>query len=221
MTIYSMLERWAKRCQESGLFDAFLDDSGDKTSTEANKNKSSVSRARAEKRQQVDMEIDTAIIDKQVANLLERAQAVRQQAKDYLSMGMSEMAKSQVNLYNQLYHKAVELKRKSANLALVGTQAAINQGIVEMAERVNGCLTAQDGYAERIKNAMDNIALTQMQTTRLDDLLDKIEMQNGMASEGVDELTLEDLQAEAANEIDAETNHSPLAEVMETQVDKS
>ncbi len=221
MTIYTMLERWAKRCQEAGLFEAFLSDSSNKTSTEANKAKSSVFRARAEKRQQVDMEIDTAIIDKQVANLLERAQAVRQQAKDYLAMGMSEMAKSQVNLYNQIYHKAVVLKRKSANLSLVGTQAAINQGIVDMAERVNECLAAQDGYAERIKNAMDNIALTQMQTTRLDDLLDKIEMQNGVAMGGVDELTLEDLQAEAANEIEAETNHSPLAEVMETQVDKS
>ena len=221
MTIYSMLERWAKRCQEAGLFDAFLNDSSNKTSTEANKAKSSVFRARAEKRQQVDMEIDTAIIDKQVANLLERAQATHRKAKEYYAAGMRGLADTEVALYNGLYKQAIQMRNKAQTLELAGTQAENNARIVEMMEKVYGHISTPTDMVERIKAAKDHLALLQMENSRIDAAIDDFCKSNDSALVGVDELTMEDLQAEVTNEIAAETNNSPLAEVMEKQVDQS
>jgi len=212
MNFYKMIGQWIKACNDNGILDELAETPRQNESEP--KRQQPVTSARQERREAVNQEIDSALIEKQAEDYLAMAESKRQQAKDYLARGLKGMAQNCINAYNELVDQAGNLQGGALKLESIVQERIATQMLLKWLEKNQKLIDEQVESAEQLEANMEKLAEARRRMAEINKTFAEMGKTSEymMPTEG--KLSVEILEEEIAQDIQIETDSSPLREAM-------
>lgn len=216
MNFYKMIGQWIKACNDNGILDE-LAETPRQNESESPKQQP-VTSTRQERREAVNQEIDSALIEKQAEDYLAMAERKRQQAKDYLARGLQGMAQNCINSYNELVDQAENLQGGALKLESIVQERIATQMLLKWLENHQILIDEQVESAEQLEANMAKLADARRRMTEINKTIAEMGRTSERMMPTEKKLTIENLAEELAQEIQIEADSSPLCEVMVEKV---